>query len=212
MPIYLHQKLEPEGELGLWKIEETEEYFLHQLDLTVPERAQLDQINGRRRVEWLAVRQLVHQMSGRKQRAYFTKDAFGKPHLENSHFQISISHSRALAAAIAAPVAVGIDIQVIVSRISRIAHKFMRPQELGSLEEPNKIEHLHVYWGAKEALYKAYGRRKLDFCKNILIEPFAYDASGGTFSGKVKKDDFEEGYTLSYQMVGEFMLVYALAK
>ncbi|MEN0005926.1 MAG: 4'-phosphopantetheinyl transferase superfamily protein [Bacteroidota bacterium] len=210
MPLHFHQHILPVGELGIWKIEENEAYFLEQLLLSPSEQEQLARIKGRRRVEWLASRQLVHYMSGRKERAVFVKDEFGKPHLQGSAFDISISHSHGLAAGIAAPLPVGIDIQAIVTRIERIAHKFVRPEEAAMLRADTRIVHLHAYWGAKEALYKAYGRRQLDFCQHILVEPFEYLPQGGHFQASIRKGHFSASYTLHYQLMDGFMLVYAM--
>jgi 4'-phosphopantetheinyl transferase len=210
MPIYLHQHILPIGELGIWKIEESESFFRERLDLAPPERAQLEKIKGRRRTEWLAARQLVHYMSGREERSVFIKDSFGKPHLKDSTYQISISHSRDMAAAIAAPLPVGIDIQVVVEKIDRIAHKFMRAEEMASLQAATRIEHLHVYWGAKEALYKAYGRRELDFCGHIFIDPFSFQPGQGTIMGHIRKGDFTADYQLQYQQIDHFILVYGM--
>lgn len=210
MPLYLHEHLETGGELGLWNIEEEEEWFLHKLLLSPMELRQLSRMKGRRRLEWLAVRQLVHTMSGRQKRGAFIKDEFGKPHLEKSSYQISISHSETLAAAIAGPVPVGIDIQKIVPKITRIAHKFLRDEEREIIAEHNLIEHMHFYWGAKEALYKAYGRRELDFREHIFIEPFLLDGPSGVMTGSVVKGDFSAKYQLFFRTIQDFVLVYAL--
>ncbi|NRB50107.1 MAG: 4'-phosphopantetheinyl transferase superfamily protein [Saprospiraceae bacterium] len=209
MPLYLHEHLEPSGELGLWNIEEEEEWFLHKLLLSPMELRQLSRMKGRRRTEWLAVRQLVHTMSGREKRGAFVKDEFGKPHLENSNYHISISHSETLAAAIAGPVPVGIDIQKIVPKITRIAHKFLREEERAIIAPHNLIEHMHFYWGAKEALYKTYGRRELDFREHIFIEPFHLDAPEGEMRGRVTKGSFSANYQLKYRSLDGFVLVYA---
>ena len=210
MPLYFHKKLANQAELGIWKIDETEVFFQEQLELAPEEAAQLARIKGARRTQWLAARYLVHQMSGRSKRGIFIKDEFGKPHLEHSPYQISISHSGEFAAAIAAPFSIGIDIQRIVERIDRIAHKFMRPIEAASLEQASRIPHLHVYWGAKEALYKAYGRRKLDFCRHLLITPFPFKEAKGQFQGKVAKGDYDVLFDLYYEIIENQVLVYAL--
>lgn len=212
MPVILHEHIQPRGEIGLWRIEEPEDWFLARLSLSPAESEQLAQIRGRRRVEWLAVRQLVHDMSGRATRGAFLKDEYGKPHLEGSAYQISISHSGRLAAAIAAPCPVGIDIQNLVPRISHLAHKFMRPVELESLQPAWRLEQIHVYWGAKEALYKAYGRRALDFGSNIHIHPFAFDPLGGQCAGLIVKEDYKAHFKLHYSMIGEYVLVYAVGE
>ncbi len=212
MPILLHKDLKKKGELGLWAIEEEESWFLSQLDLSQEEQSQLDKIQGHRRVEWLAARMLIHRMSGREKRGIFWKDEFGKPHLENSNFQISISHSRKIAAAIAAPSKVGVDIQQFVSKIDRLTHKFLSKKETQNLDLNFRLWHLHVYWGAKEALYKAYGRRQLDFCKHILIQPFKFQKQGGIFTGRIQKGNLVEKYELAYQFVEDYALVYAIGE
>ena len=149
-------------------------------------------------------------MSGRKKRGLFLKDEYGKPHLEGSAHHISISHSHELAAAIAAPVAAGVDIQYLVPRIERLAHKFMRPEEIASLKPESRIEHIHIYWGGKEALYKAYGRRALDFRTHIHITPFSYDPKGGEGKGRIIKEGYEAWFQLKYFLLENYMLVYGI--
>ncbi len=209
MPIALHRNLKPDTQLGIWEITESEDWFLDQLDLQAAELSQLNSIRGHRRLEWLSVRQLIHHMSGRKDRAALTKDAFGKPFLENSDFFISVSHSRDAAAAIAASGLVGIDIQQIVSKIDRLAPKFMRPEELASLRPDTRIEHLHVYWCAKEALYKAYGRRQLDFCTHLFVEPFEFETQA-TFRGHVRKNDVDITFSMQFEWWRDYVLVYGV--
>ncbi|GJM36377.1 MAG: siderophore biosynthesis protein [Saprospiraceae bacterium] len=210
MPLFLHQHLEPEGELGLWRINETEEWFLDRLLLYPGELRQLSSIKGKKRIEWLAVRQLVHQMSGREKRGAFVKDEFGKPYLDLADWYISISHSHNLAAAIASPVSIGIDIQFLVGKIERIAHKYMRPEEMQNLGQANRLEQLHIYWGAKEAIFKAYGRRELEFKKNIFIQPFSFDLETGICYGQIYKDSLIQDYKIHYRQVEDYMLVYVL--
>lgn len=211
MPIQTYRHLQPKGELGIWQIEETEAYFRERMPLTTLEEAQIALIKGEgRRKEWLASRYLLHIMSGRKERGAFVKDEFGKPHLMDSPFQVSISHSNHAAAVLATPRACGVDIQKIVGKIERISQKFMRQEELYSLQQGSRLEHLHVYWGAKEAIYKAYGRKELDFVQHILIDPFEYDLDRGTFSGRLEKNKIQQHFDLYYELVGEFMLVYAI--
>jgi 4'-phosphopantetheinyl transferase len=210
MPLILYEAIQPEGELGVWRIEETEDWFRERLELAAAEEAQLSAIKGRRRTEWLAARQLVHDMSGREERGVFIKDEFGKPRLEGTSWHISISHSHNLAAAIAAPRSVGIDVQFLVTKIERLAHKFMRPEEMASLHPDKRLEHLHVYWGAKEALYKTYGRRELDFCTNILVDPFSFDLRRGSARARIVKEDFQADFQLRYRQLGDYILVYAV--
>ncbi len=205
----LHTKqISPTTQFGIWTIEEDESFFTEQMTLTDAEQLRLAQIKGVRRLEWLAGRWLVHRMSGAGERLLCQADEYGKPHLPNSSYEMSLSHSGTYAAAILSEQAVGIDIQKIVEKIGKIAHKYMRPEETASLDE-HEIEHLHIYWGAKEALYKAYGRRQLDFKQHIHIEPFVY-RENGQCKGRVEKDDFKATYDVYFERVEGYVLVYAI--
>jgi len=200
MPVIYHKNLPHSGELGCWRIDETEAYFLDRLELFPSEIQQLSKIKGRLRIEWLASRWLLHTMSGRTLRGACLKDKYGKPYLTDSNFNISISHSWNMVCIMAAPYAIGIDIQREVSKISRIEKKFMRPVEKESLQNDTKIPHLHIYWGAKEALYKAYGRKQLGFVRHIHVDPFAYDLSIGHTTAAIHKEAYHAYFDVFYEM------------
>jgi len=208
LPLLFTKEIAEQTHLALWNIAEDEHFFTQKMTLTEPETERLGQIKGGRRLEWLAGRWLIHEMSGAAERLICAADKYGKPHLVNSPLEMSLSHSNEVAAAILSPHSVGIDVQKLVAKIERIAHKYMRESESESLGK-HRIEHLHVYWGAKEALYKAYGRRELDFRQHILIEPFDYQENGTT-TGRVVKGDFEANYRIYFEKMGEYMLVYAI--
>ena len=210
MPLLIHKRLDPDLEIGIWQIAEKEAWYTDRLTFYPDEEKQLAQIKGHRRVEWLASRQLVHHMSGRKKRGAFLKDEFGKPHLEDATYQISISHSHGMTAAISGPCDIGIDIQKIVPKIGRIANRFLNQQEKDCLSPDYfYLNHLHVFWGAKEALYKAYGRRKLDFSGHLFVEPFKYHPHIGVCRGWVRKEEYQKAFEIHYEMVlSDHMLVY----
>lgn len=209
MGLLRHQKYELGLEIGIWTIEEEESYFLDQLSLTGNEHKTLAIKKGSKRLEWLASRWLLHLMSERDQRLECAIDEHGKPFLLDSAYQISLSHSGNLTAVIAAPFSVGIDIQKIVPKISRIAPKFMRAIEMKSLAEDTRIEHLHVYWGAKEALYKAYGKRQIDFKEHLLVAPFKYDLNIASTHSKIIKPPYQAKYNIQYEKIDDYILVYA---
>ena len=196
--------------LGVWHITEDEQFFIRKLPLTDTEKTELSGLRGRRRLEWLSGRYLVHVMTGW---AYqYMKDSYGKPFLKESRYHISISHSQDYAVAIIAPTLVGIDIQYLTPKLEGVAWRVMNDEKLKRLNEEKRLEHLHVYWGAKEALFKAYGKKELDFKKNIVIEPFHYDNTEGYSHGFVKKDDFELHFDIFYKKIEHYILVYAIEK
>lgn len=212
MPLWQKKDLANDAYLGIWKIGEDENFFRRHLRLHPVEEKELAPVKGRRRLEWLASRFLVHEMltdHGHEDRVPVLKDQFGKPHIWGTPFHLSFSHSHNFVAVILANAPAGIDIQKFVSKIGAISHKFMREEELASLQETTRLEHLHVYWGAKEALYKAYGRRELDFRQHILVEPFYFQPSGITLA-KVCKDEFKSSYFLEFEKIEHYFLVYCI--
>lgn len=210
MPLKFHKKIENSPyEIGVWAIDEPPSFFEDGLELIQPEQEQLDAIKGRRKLEWLASRYLLHKMSGRAFRGAILKDDYGKPFLTQSSFQISLSHSRKMTAAIAGPTPVGIDIQIQVPKIERISHKFIHEEEFNFIEERCKMDYFHVLWGAKESLYKAYGRRQLEFIENIRVDAFIFDEKGGETTGHVIKDTFRNHFKIQYQKINEYYLVHA---
>jgi 4'-phosphopantetheinyl transferase len=196
--------------VGVWRIAEEEGYFIKKLPLSEAEQADLQTKRGHRRLEFLASRYLVQVMVGW---AYqLEKDKFGKPHLANTDYPISVSHSKDFTAFIIGKNLVGIDIQYITPRIETIAKRVMNETKFNSLSEHNRFEHLHVYWGAKEALYKAYGKGELDFRKNILIKPFLYENTEGVLYGSIETEDLKMDFTLYYKKIENYILVYAIEK
>lgn len=208
MSLIVQENINPIGEFGIWHISETREFFLQQLELTEREKQKYVRMKGRIQIEWLATRYLLHKLSGRKVRGKLRKDEYGKPFLEDSNFHISLSHSKDMAAVIASPLVCGIDIQLIVPKIERISKKFMSQFELDHIIN-DKVLHMHIVWGAKECLYKSYGKRKLDFKKHIFIDSFTLEADFGVFTGSVKKDDFEKSYQLHFKRYDDYILVYS---
>ncbi|MEZ4956564.1 MAG: 4'-phosphopantetheinyl transferase superfamily protein [Saprospiraceae bacterium] len=212
MPLWKEQEWEHGHQWAVWKIEEDEKFFFDHLVLHESESAEVAQLKGRRRLEWLASRYLVHLMVSDEpdwDRIPLLKDEFGKPHLDDHELYVSFSHSYDFVAVILGRMTVGIDIQKFVPKITALERKFMREEESVSLGKMSRLEHLHIYWGAKEALYKCYGRRQLDFKQHILVEPFAYQESGKT-SGTVSKNGFHQTYDIFFEKSDNYFLVHAL--
>jgi 4'-phosphopantetheinyl transferase len=212
MGLLLKKMLENGTVVGIWKVDEDIDFFTQNLDLQAVEEAELANLKGRRRLEWLASRFLVHDMllsQNYEDRVPVLKDDFGKPHLWNTPFHLSFSHSHEMVAVILANTLTGIDVQIIVPKIDRLAEKFMRTEELAILQPETRLEHLHVYWGAKEALYKAHGRRELDFRGHIFIEPFDYQPVGQTL-GRVEKDGEAWFFEVFFEKIGDYVLVWCI--
>ncbi len=209
MPLSFKIDCDKDIELAIWNTVEESDYFSKKLKICDTEKSILSSLSKRKLNEWLCSRYLLHLMSGRVRRGKFTKDIYGKPHLEDSDYHISISHSKDLVAVVASRFLVGIDIQYFVSKIHRIRHKFINEVELVNIPEDKTIEALHIIWGAKESLYKAYGKKALDFKQNILISDFKLDSNEGEFCGHIVKDDYQKDFKLAFNLFEKFTIVYA---
>ncbi len=209
MPLSLKIDCDEDIELAIWKTTEESTYFIDKLNIQESEKSILEGLSARKLNEWLSSRYLLHLMSGRAQRGIFTKDIHGKPHLVDSDFHISISHSRDLVATVASRKLVGVDIQYFVSKIHRIRHKFVNEDEMTNIPEDKTLEALHIIWGAKESLYKAYGKRALDFKKHIHVNDLKLTSDQGEFHGRIIKDDYEKDFKLAFKIFENFIIAYA---
>ena len=82
--------------------------------------------------------------------------------------------------------------------------------ELNSLHPDFQTEHAQVYWGAKEALYKVYGKQELIFKTQILVKPFTYMPDNGYINATLVASDFSRNFRLYYQVIKDHMLVYVV--
>lgn len=197
--------------LAVWKIDEQDEYFLDRLRVTREELERIHQLKARRKTEWLASRWLWDQITANVDHGPIIKDKFGKPYISNSSWHMSISHTHHHAAVITAPFLVGIDVQKPVSKITRIARKFLSEEEMGQVHNDiNHLQYLHVYWGAKESLYKAYGRRELDFKNHLRVDPFGIN--GEQTTGAICKDGIHLTFDIFFKISQRYVLVYAIEK
>lgn len=135
------------------------------------------------------------------------KDEFGKPHSADD-FQISISHCKSFSAAIKSKKEVGIDIEEITPRIERIASKFLNETDEKFVQQNNRLQALYLVWCAKEALYKLYGKKAVDFKKHIVVEPFLMNEKGSFTVHFLKHEPTR--FTAQYEMVESCMLVWVV--
>ena len=208
MPVILKKNVLDSTVIGLWEITEDEAYFTQRLKLSEEEKIQLGAIKGHRRVHWLCSRHLLHLITNETLRTMCLKDEFGKPHLHNSNLSISFSHSDDLVAVAMSRHLVGIDIQKSVEKIVRIEHKFVNPEE-EPLKNQQRIDHLHWIWGAKEAAFKAYGRKQVDFLSHMRFEYGDWPE----FELSLQKPE-EQAYHFygKLEQWGEYHLVYLIDK
>jgi homoserine trans-succinylase len=80
----------------------------------------------------------------------------------------------------------------------------MNKKELEDCAGKMNLKALHIYWGAKEAIYKFYGLKTTNIKTDIYILPFEISKSGKLI-GKFKN---EKVVNLNYEVTEEYVLVY----
>jgi 4'-phosphopantetheinyl transferase len=193
MPLLNHHIVSEQCSWGIWHLAESEEELLSLLPKSMIKR-ELDTIqHTQRKIEWLGARALLAELL-RKQNPHFekvskenwlTKDDCGKPQLHLLEGHISIAHCKGLAVAMVHKTSpCGIDIEQISPKIQRVTHRVCSESEMDWAGE--SIDRLSTLWCAKEALYKYYGKKKLDFKNEIqLIE----NQENNILVGNIAKDE-----------------------
>ncbi|WP_192821777.1 4'-phosphopantetheinyl transferase superfamily protein [Rufibacter sp. LB8] len=211
MPLLSTQTLSAETLLGLWHIKESVAELEEALLYLRPNHALPDFKAESRRREWLAVRVLAYslldQLSADK--TIITREETGQPVCVAGGFQVSLTHSGPwVAALVSGTYQVGIDIETRGTKVPRLVAKFLSEEELtASQTDPVKM---HLYWSAKETLYKAYSRKKLLFKENLLLENVNVQPTG-QFKGTVQTHNFRHTYDVHYIVDPEYVLTYVLA-
>lgn len=191
---------------GLWKIEEPEEQLRPSALEIIPQEIK----HPEKRLEYLAVRAVIKKLLNEWGMEFegLTKNEHGKPLLKNSNFYVSISHSFPYVTAIVdKEKEVGIDLEHSKPKLSRIAPRMLHPTE--HEDAGNDLTKLCIYWCAKEAMLKVYGKKDLVFSKNLLVSPFSLQKRGNLIGRIIVKDNVTT-LTLHYQIADTFAIVYNL--
>ena len=209
MAIAYRHKIDEDTEFALWRIEEKAEDLYNQLQLDDEEKAFVEHIsNGKRHLHWLGTRVLLRKMLNTNDFIDLEVDAHGKPYLVELPYHISLSHSFDYAAVMISKTRpVGIDIEQVKEKVERIAHKFMKAEELAFVNGSHKVEHLYACWCAKEAVYKCNGEKEVSFVDNILLDAFNF-APQGAINAHLQKDDKTIDYKVAYLQYEDYMIGY----
>ena len=116
--------------------------------------------------QFLSIRKLIELENTNFKIRY---DKSGRPSI-NSKLNISISHSKEVTGIVLSNSSkMGIDIQIIESKILKIKNKFLNDFERSNTEYKSDIDYLIMIWTAKESIYKALGIKGISFSENIVI-------------------------------------------
>ncbi len=177
MPIFFQHQINESTRLGIWKIEETEEFFLS----NVPLRQEVT--HPLKRLQHLAGRFLLQFLCPGFPYELIRIADTRKPYLPNEEYHFSISHCGDYAAAIVSnDQRVGVDIEIISEKTEKIKNKFLTQNEQLILSlttaavagspgvQPASAQLTTLLWCAKESVYKWFGNGGVDFRKHIQLE------------------------------------------
>lgn len=173
MPVFFQHQINDTTRLGIWKIEETEEFFKE----NVPQHR--DVTHPHKRLQHLAGRFLLQFLFPDFPYALIQIADTRKPYLPNEQYHFSISHCGDYAAAIVSHTnRVGLDIEIVTNKIEKIKNKFLNENELtdnpdiqtSNFQSPATNEELlTLLWCAKESVFKWYGDGGVDFRQHIQL-------------------------------------------
>jgi len=207
MALYKTLTISPKTQVFIWKIEESIEELKTGISLTESNEARLNSMKSDLHQKgFLSIRHLLKELNLTD--ADLIYDEFGKPHLDNNRF-ISITHSFNFTAIIySTETEVGIDIEKQRDKILKIAHKFTPFEEYKTIANHDAlVSKLTIVWGAKESLYKIYGKKKLLFLHHIYVADFKF-ADKKTI-GEIRFDGETAVYTVKFLEFEGFTCVFA---
>ena len=143
MQLYI-QDINPNSAYGVWHITESNDEL--QKSFSENEIRHTSGFHPKRKAEFYSTRLLLKALAehmGVKYEGVF-KDDHGKPYLENSDYNISISHAHPYVACILHKnISCGIDIEIPRDQLKRIQYKFLSREELDLIE--NDVDKLCQY-------------------------------------------------------------------
>ncbi len=191
----------------IWKIEESISELKKGISLSKNSATRLQSMKSELHQKgFLSIRHLLKEIGYSDFDLIY--DTFGKPHLKNGLY-ISITHSFTFTGIIFSKnIPVGIDIEKQREKILKIAHKFTSLEEYKTIANVGAlIRKLTIVWGAKESLYKIYGKKKLLFLHHIHITDFKFEDKKTT--GEIRYDGTSKAYQIQFLEFEDFTCVFA---
>ena len=174
MPLVYQQNINPFTKLGVWHINEAESFFTQRVPL------QNDISHPHKRLQHLAGRILLRELFDDFPLELILIADTRKPFLADEAFHFSISHCGDYAAAIVSKThRVGVDVELLNTKIEQIQHKFTDDEELKIFAQHSSgniqysilnIQYLTLCWSVKESVFKWWGLGEVDFKKDIVLK------------------------------------------
>jgi phosphopantetheinyl transferase len=183
LSLFYQHTINQTTKLGIWKIEEDENFFLQKVPL------QQSITHPHKRLQHLAGRYLLQYLFPDFPYSEILIADTHKPYLPNDQYHFSISHCGNYAAAIVSSThRAGVDIEIPTEKVSRIAHKFIHSNEQQWMErfsvsgfqfpvnnstakelQTGNYKLQTVLWSSKEAIFKWYSLGGIEFKEHMQL-------------------------------------------
>lgn len=207
MPVRFQKECDSGAHLLVWEAKEDTAFLFASLPSTILTDAEyLTAKTEQKKLELLCSRVAIRHLASELGIHFkgIKKDEHGKPYLVGTDWQMSITHSRKFMAVVMHPEKpVGVDIERPQEKMWRIKERLYTPAEIVAIGED--LNRMSVYWSAKEALYKLYGKRGMDFRQNLKVFQ-----DGNQLKGEIIMPDHHEVHDIHVESVDGYFLVWAL--
>lgn len=195
--------------IGLWHIEEDEQFFLEKVPL------KRDVTHPHKRLQHLAGRYLLPTLFEDFPLEEILIADTRKPFLADEQYHFSISHCGNYAAAIVSSTQrVGVDIEIPTEKIFRIVPKFLTEQEKMFLDEQMSQRQLlqlaTLLWSTKESMFKWFGDGGVDFREHMHIQTIEGNDEEGKLICVFQKLD-EVLLTVNYRFMQELVMSWVVS-
>lgn len=206
MPLFYQQTVNENTRLAIWKIEESEDFFLQKIPL------KKNISHPHKRLQHLAGRYLLPLLFSDFPLEEIIVADSRKPFLKNEMYHFSISHCGDYAAAIASSTdRVGIDIESYSDKVMKVKDKFLNDNEAQfAMQYSNDKKLLTALWNAKEAAYKWYSYGLLNFKEHILLYPLSFK-NEGSIPATLLKGNENFSFDIHYSLFGNLSLAWISA-
>ena len=158
--------------IQIWKFDEYE--VLDPKELLEPENLEkIKDYHPKKLAEHLMIRRILKNHLPQSKILY---QGNGEPYLSPRSHHISISHSFPYAVLAISEEKIGIDIEKIQPKISKLKPKFLYPSECEWTNNDREMEYLSAIWAIKESLYKIHPSKYWSLKKHYEVFPFELDA------------------------------------
>jgi len=195
--------------IGLWEITESLSDLQSAFDTQLFANSIPNNLHDNRKKELLAVRCLLYKML--KSPYTISYDEYGKPMLfiNKQTFPISITHSKnQVAVAIHQTLNIGLDLEHRQERLAKLQLKFLNEKELDFCKK--ELWKITLCWSAKETVYKWYGKKQVDFKKDIHISPFII-LPKGSFKTQLILNNQVSPLQVHYVIINDFAMTWTVS-